>query len=127
MDRSKFELPDGRVLDLWVEGPTDGIPLVFHPGSPSPGLPWEPMVRMIADRGLQGAEAFAPIGHGVRGQVHDIGDTDPSLYGIQRGRAITYINERAEDLLGHGLEGDAGRRLNVALTIRRLGGAGSGA
>ena len=42
-------------------------------------------------------------------------------------RTVAYRLERAEDLLGHGLEGDAGRRLNVALTIRRLGGAGSGA
>ena len=40
-------------------------------------------------------------------------------------RTVAYRLERAEDLLGHGLEGDAGRRLNVALTIRRLGGAGS--
>jgi hypothetical protein len=38
-------------------------------------------------------------------------------------RTVAYRLERAEDLLGHGLEGEAGRRLNVALTIRRLGGA----
>jgi DNA-binding PucR family transcriptional regulator len=37
-------------------------------------------------------------------------------------RTIAYRLERAEDLLGHGLEGDAGRRLNVALTLRRLEG-----
>jgi PucR-like helix-turn-helix protein len=41
-------------------------------------------------------------------------------------RTVAYRLERAEDLLGHGLEGAAGRRLSVALTIRRLGGAGSG-
>ena len=35
-------------------------------------------------------------------------------------RTIAYRLERAEQLLGHGLEGDAGRRLNVALTLRRL-------
>jgi hypothetical protein len=38
-------------------------------------------------------------------------------------RTVAYRLERAEDLLGHGLEGEAGRRLNVALTLRRLAGA----
>jgi hypothetical protein len=37
-------------------------------------------------------------------------------------RTVAYRLERAETLLGHGLEGDAGRRLNVALTLRRLEG-----
>jgi DNA-binding PucR family transcriptional regulator len=35
-------------------------------------------------------------------------------------RTVAYRLERAEDLLGHGLDGEAGRRLNVALTLRRL-------
>jgi pimeloyl-ACP methyl ester carboxylesterase len=53
MRPTSFELPDGRRLDLWVEGPEDGTPLVFHNGTPSSGLPFEPMVRAIADRGLR--------------------------------------------------------------------------
>jgi hypothetical protein len=40
-------------------------------------------------------------------------------------RTIAYRLERAEALLGHGFEGEAGRRLNVALTLRRLEGRGS--
>ena len=39
-------------------------------------------------------------------------------------RTVAYRLERAEDLLGHGFEGEAGRRLNVALTLRRLEGLG---
>jgi hypothetical protein len=35
-------------------------------------------------------------------------------------RTIAYRLERAEALLGHGFEGEPGRRLNVALTLRRL-------
>lgn len=35
-------------------------------------------------------------------------------------RTVAYRLERAEQLLGHGFEGEAGRRLNVALTLRRL-------
>ena len=37
-------------------------------------------------------------------------------------RTIAYRLDRAEHLLGHGFEGEAGRRLNVALTLRRLEG-----
>jgi hypothetical protein len=37
-------------------------------------------------------------------------------------RTIAYRLERAEALLGHGYEGEAGRRLNVALTLWRLEG-----
>ncbi len=36
-------------------------------------------------------------------------------------RTVAYRLERAEDLFGHGFDGEAGRRLNVALTLRRLG------
>ena len=36
-------------------------------------------------------------------------------------RTVAYRLERAEDLLGHGFDGDEGRRLNVALTLRRFG------
>jgi hypothetical protein len=35
-------------------------------------------------------------------------------------RTVTYRLERAETLLGHGIDGEAGRRLNLALTLRRL-------
>ena len=35
-------------------------------------------------------------------------------------RTVAYRLERAEQVLGHGFDGEAGRRLNVALTLRRL-------
>ena len=35
-------------------------------------------------------------------------------------RTVAYRLERIQELLGHELEGEAGRRLNVALTLRRL-------
>ncbi len=35
-------------------------------------------------------------------------------------RTVAYRLERAEDLLGHGFDGEPGRRLNLALTLRRL-------
>ena len=42
-------------------------------------------------------------------------------------RTVAYRLERAEDLLGHGLDGEPGRRLNVALVLRRLAAAQRGA
>ena len=45
--------PDGRSLDLYLAGPPDGTPLVFHIGTPGSGLPFEPFVQALADRGLR--------------------------------------------------------------------------
>jgi len=33
-------LPDGRRLDLRVSGPADGLPLVFHHGTPGAVIPF---------------------------------------------------------------------------------------
>ena len=35
-------------------------------------------------------------------------------------RTVAYRLERAEQVLGHAFDGDGGRRMNVALTLRRL-------
>ena len=32
--------PDGRSLDVWLAGPPDGTPLLFHYGTPSSGEPF---------------------------------------------------------------------------------------
>ena len=42
-------------------------------------------------------------------------------------RTVAYRLERAEQVLGHGLDGEAGRRLNVVLTLSRLSRAQQGA
>ncbi len=49
----RMELPDGRSLDLYVDGPTDGTPLVSHHGTPGAGLPFGPFVRAAAERGMR--------------------------------------------------------------------------
>ncbi len=36
------ETPDGRSLDVWLAGPPDGSPVVFHSGTPGSGLPLVP-------------------------------------------------------------------------------------
>lgn len=53
-------MPDGRQLEVWVEGPSDGRTLVFHNGTPSSGLPYQPFVAALAARGLRSVSWSRP-------------------------------------------------------------------
>jgi pimeloyl-ACP methyl ester carboxylesterase len=67
--------PDGRSLDLWLAGPPDGDPLVFHMGTPASGLPFEAHVRHLADRGLRYVSASRPgYGTSTRREGRSIAD-----------------------------------------------------
>jgi pimeloyl-ACP methyl ester carboxylesterase len=46
-------LPDGRRLDLRVSGPADGLPLVFHHGTPGAATPIRALERAAHARGLR--------------------------------------------------------------------------
>jgi pimeloyl-ACP methyl ester carboxylesterase len=48
-----MRLPDGRHVDVRVYEPADGLPLVFHHGTPAAGLPNRAMVRSAQERGLR--------------------------------------------------------------------------
>lgn len=48
-----LKLPDGRSVDLYVDGPSDGVPLVSHHGTPGAGLPYGPFVQAAAERGMR--------------------------------------------------------------------------
>ncbi len=50
---SLISLPDGRRLDLFLEGPPSGTPLLFHHGSPASGLPDPAFVAPLAERDLR--------------------------------------------------------------------------
>lgn len=52
-DRIALDLPDGRVLDVQVSGPADGIPFVWHHGTP--GCSYQPgdKQRVLHERGLR--------------------------------------------------------------------------
>ena len=45
--------PDGRLLDVWVSGPEGAVPLLFHHGTPSSGLPLRALQRATSTRGLR--------------------------------------------------------------------------
>jgi len=46
-------LPDGRLLDVRVSGPADGLPLVFHHGTPGAVTPIRALERAVHARGLR--------------------------------------------------------------------------
>jgi len=47
------QLPDGRRLDVRVSGPGDGLPLVFHHGTPGAATPIRALERAAHARGLR--------------------------------------------------------------------------
>jgi len=65
-----FELSDGRSVDLYVDGPPDGVPLVSHHGTPGAGVPYGPFVRAAADRGMRWVSYSRP---GYAGSIRDEG------------------------------------------------------
>jgi pimeloyl-ACP methyl ester carboxylesterase len=50
---STIRLSDGRALEYWNEGSDDGDALVFHHGTPSSGMPYEPFVEEAKRLGLR--------------------------------------------------------------------------
>lgn len=52
-ERIALDLPDGRVLDVQVSGPTDGIPLVWHHGTPGCSFQSAQKQRVAAEHGLR--------------------------------------------------------------------------
>jgi pimeloyl-ACP methyl ester carboxylesterase len=51
--KRQIELADGRLLDAWIDPDESGIPLVFHDGTPSSGMPFGPHVDAAHERGLR--------------------------------------------------------------------------
>jgi len=47
------QAPGGRMLDVLVSGPGNGLPLVFHTGTPGGLVGYGPMVEAAAVRGLR--------------------------------------------------------------------------
>ena len=70
------QTPDGRSLDVWLAGPPDGRPLLFHYGTPSAGLPFPGHVTDAAARGLRLISITRPGYSGSTRQpgrrVHDV-------------------------------------------------------
>jgi pimeloyl-ACP methyl ester carboxylesterase len=49
----QLRLPDGRDLEVLTEGPTDGLPLIFHYGTPCAAVLFRPLVAEATQRKLR--------------------------------------------------------------------------
>jgi pimeloyl-ACP methyl ester carboxylesterase len=59
----QLQLPDGRRLDFAVSGPSGGVPLVFHHGTPGAATQLRSMRRASQERGLR-LVTFSRAGYG---------------------------------------------------------------
>jgi pimeloyl-ACP methyl ester carboxylesterase len=57
-------LPDGRLLDVEISGPDNGIPLIFHHGTPGSVTQFGAVRRAVHDRGLR-LVTFSRAGYGA--------------------------------------------------------------
>jgi pimeloyl-ACP methyl ester carboxylesterase len=68
-------LPDGRRLDVRVSGPDDGLPLVFHHGTPGAATPIRALERAAHARGLRLVATSRPgYGDSTRQPGRDVVD-----------------------------------------------------
>jgi pimeloyl-ACP methyl ester carboxylesterase len=87
-------LPDGRHLDVRVTGPADGLPLVFHHGTPGAATLVHALERAVHARGLRLVTTSRP-GYGRsarqpgRSVVDVVADTDAVLAALGAERCVT--------------------------------------
>jgi pimeloyl-ACP methyl ester carboxylesterase len=78
-----FTLPGGRTLDVFVAGPADGTPLVFHHGTPSAGIPFGPFVDIAGERGLRWVSYSRPgYGESSRHEGRSVADCAADVVAI---------------------------------------------
>ena len=89
----RLTLADGRVLDVRVSGPADGMPLVFHHGTPGSRAAFRGIERAAHARGLRVVTTSRP-GYGGstrlagRAVVDVVSDTGAVLAGIDAERCL---------------------------------------
>jgi pimeloyl-ACP methyl ester carboxylesterase len=71
----ELPLPDGRVVNVYVDGPEDGTPLISHHGTPGAGVPMPSFVRAAAERGLRWVSYSRPgYGESTRAEGRAVAD-----------------------------------------------------
>ncbi len=117
-------LPDGRRLDLRVSGPADGLPLVFHHGTPGSAAPMRKMERAAHERGLRLVKTSRP-GYGDstpqpgRRVVDVVADTEAVLAAIGAERCLVAGSSGGGP---HALA--CGARLGAAAAVLVIAGVG---
>ncbi len=81
--RFSAETPDGRIIDVFVDGPESTIPLLFHNGTPSSGRLYAPFVEEAARRGLR-MVGFSRAGYGssTRNPGRNVADVMPDVVAV---------------------------------------------
>jgi pimeloyl-ACP methyl ester carboxylesterase len=81
--RFKTATPDGRTLDVYVNGPERAVPLLFHNGTPSSGKLYGPFVEAASQRGLR-MVSFSRAGYGTstRNPGRSVADVIPDVAAI---------------------------------------------
>jgi pimeloyl-ACP methyl ester carboxylesterase len=69
MSFDRIQLADGRHLDIRVSGPADGLPVVFHHGTPGAATPLRALDRAVHARGLRLVTTSRP-GYGGSDRQH---------------------------------------------------------
>jgi pimeloyl-ACP methyl ester carboxylesterase len=79
----KTGTPDGRTLDVYVDGPEGGVPLLFHNGTPSSGQLYAPFVEAASQRGLR-MVSFSRAGYGssTRNPGRCVADVIPDVAAV---------------------------------------------
>lgn len=93
IDSDHVQLPDGRRLDVRVSGPEDGLPFVFHHGTPGAGTPLRSLERAAHARGLRVMMASRPgygrsSRHEGRQVVDVVADTEAVLGALGASRCV---------------------------------------
>lgn len=79
----KAGTPDGRTVDVYVDGPEGAVPLLFHNGTPSSGQLYAPFVEAASQRGLQ-MVSFSRAGYGssTRNPGRSVADVIPDVAAV---------------------------------------------
>jgi pimeloyl-ACP methyl ester carboxylesterase len=90
------QTPDGRSLEVLTGGDPDGFPLLFHGGSPSAAVPYEPVDRAAREAGLRlitysrpGYGASTPLPRDEPRFVDDVADSAAVLDALGVDRFVT--------------------------------------
>src|SRR6266576_2583814 len=65
----RLNLPDGRQLEVLADGPADGLPLLFHYGTPCGAVRYGPLVEAAARRDLR-TIVYSRPGYGTSTAKH---------------------------------------------------------
>ena len=117
---TRLRLPDGRSLDVWVDeapGAAGMTPLVYHAGTPSSGVLFEPFCEVARERGLRIVSWSRP-GYGSSTRLRDrrvtdvVGDT---------AAVLDHLGAEAAYVVGHSGGGPHALACAALLGERTLG------